>query len=577
MFNCGPKKVYVIAGDHTRLISHNAKSNEMLVNSTGKPGVVYSQTVDGLCGNITYQFSAFITNMLNTATCDSNATLANLTFTIAAPGGAPYAVYGTGDIKQEGEVAWHQYGVFFTMPPTPTPLVLTITSNEITGCGSVFAIDDITLRPCGTRVGVTLDYDTVSVMDVCEGYTNPFILRASYIGFTNPKTIWQNSVDSGITWQDIPGAVNSSYAIPRSKAGATLYRIIVAEAVNFNSPKCRIASNPVWIGVHTAPPQQPLTHVSGCLDKDLKMPVIPGGSNYVWSGPNGYQSISVQAVVPAIQYSDTGLYIVTAISDFYCTTIDSVYVTVSPSVTLSVTKNYAVCEGQQVQFNASGGGTYTWTPGTGLSDSTKPNPVLIAKDSVRYQVLIENAYGCADSAIVEIDVFKKLSFTAGPDKYITLGDTAILTPVINGTAVNYYWTPGVYINDAAALNPKINPPLGETTYTLHAASGAGCGSGTDNVTVHVYNDMYIPNAFTPNGDGHNDVFRILPFDNYTLNRFTIYNRWGAIIFNTSNPTTGWDGRYNQQPQPAGTYIYYVEMTRTGGKRLVRRGTVLLIR
>jgi gliding motility-associated-like protein len=285
----------------------------------------------------------------------------------------------------------------------------------------------------------------------------------------------------------------------------------------------------------------------------------------------------VQPVVPAIQYADTGLYKVTAYSDFGCTTIDSVYITVSPSVTLSVTKNYAVCEGSPLQFDASGGGTYLWTPATGLSNDRIPNPALVAKDSMKYQVLIENQYGCRDSATVEVDVYRRIKLTAGPDKYVTVGDTATLTPAITGTAVSYYWSPGMYINNVNTLNPKVNPPLGDITYTLHAMSGPGCGNGTDDVVVHVYDSMYIPNAFTPNNDGHNDVFRVLPFDNYTLNRLTIYNRWGRVVFNTANPGEGWDGCFNQQPQPPGTYIYYLEMTAKSGHKLQRRGTLVLIR
>ncbi|HWB28656.1 MAG TPA: gliding motility-associated C-terminal domain-containing protein [Chitinophagaceae bacterium] len=579
IFGCGNKTWPPTAGDHTRLVSHNAHSNEMLLNAAGKPGIIYQRTADGFCGDITYQFSAFVTNMMWPRACGGQPVLPNLTFSVTDASGAINATYSTGDIKIDSiGVDWKQYGLFFTTPDSPTPVTFKITSNAIGGCGAAFAIDDITVRPCGTRVSVTLDDDTVSAVDVCEGFTNPLLLKASYLGFTNPKTTWQNSLDSGQTWQDIAGAVTTTYKAPRTKPGtAVMYRIIVAEAVNFNSPKCRIASNPVWIGVHSASPPVPLTHGSACLDKDYTMPYVAGGSNYIWTGPNGFYSISLQPIVPAIQYSDTGLYKVKAITDFGCITIDSVYITVSPSVTLSVTKNYAVCEGSPLQFDASGGGTYLWTPAAGLSSTTIPNPTLLAKDSAKYQVLIENEYGCRDSAIVEVDVYRRITLSAGPDKYIQAGDTATLTPAITGTAVSYYWTPGIYMNDAAAFNPKVHPPLGDMIYTLHAQSGPGCGNGTDDVTVHVYDNMYIPNAFTPNNDGHNDVFRILPFDNYTLNHFIIYNRWGKAVFSTTNPGEGWDGRFNQQPQPPGTYVYYLEMTAKDGRKITRRGTVVLIR
>lgn len=579
MFGCGPKKFYVTAGDHTKQVTHNTNSNVMLVNATGKPGRVYQKTVNGLCGNITYQFSAYITNMLNTATCGAYTKLASFTFTIKAPDGTIYGSYSTGNIPQEDMVEWHEYGLFFTMPATPTPVILTITSDEAGGCGSVFAIDDISLKPCGTQVMVTLDGDTLSSIEVCEGYKNPFILKASYIGFTNPKTIWQSSSDKGDTWQDIPGATTATYQPPPGRGeGVMMYRIIVAEAVNINSPRCRITSLPVWIGVHKLPVALPPINVSACFDKDLKMPVINGGgTSFKWRGPNGYQSTSVQAVIPNIQYKDTGLYQVQAISDFGCSVTDSVYVSVSPSVTIKTQTLYKVCEGEVIRFNVSGGETYTWTPSTGLSSTIIANPVVTAKDTIRYQVLTQNSYGCKDSALIAIDVFRKTVAKAGPDKYLLLGDTTTLDATVSGTGIDMYWSPGSYLSDARALVPRVSPPLGNITYTLHVNSAQGCGSLTDDVTVHVIKDIYIPNAFTPNGDGKNDVFGITAFDNFTIKQFTIFNRWGGIVFNTRNPADKWDGTQNKQPLPAGEYVYYVDIVLPDGKRFVKKGMILLLR
>lgn len=578
MFGCGPKTFYVTAGDHTRIITHNTNSNELLVNATNKPGLIYRQKVDGLCGNITYQFSAFITNMINTSVCSGATVAVNLKFTITDPNGTVLAQYNTGAIPQDGSVSWKQYGVFFTTPDVPTPVTLSIESTLAGGCSTVFAIDDIQLKPCGTQVYVTLDNDTTTVKELCPGYTNPLVLKATYLGFTRPKTIWQRSLDKGDSWEDIPGATANTYAAPHYTSDTTvLYRIIVAEDVNFNSPKCRIASTPVWIVVHNAPAAVPMAEVSGCLDKTLTMPYIQGGSNFVWDGPNGYHSISDQATVPHINIADTGIYHVLAINDFGCTVLDSVHVTVRPSVTLSVTTKYAVCEGQVIQFDASGGCTYNWTPATGLSSTTIANPTLTVKDSARYQVLIENTYGCKDSALIDVYVYRKTFVNAGPDKYVIEGDTATINATIKGTALQFYWTPTNYMDNPQSITPNVNPPLGQITYTLHANSAQGCGNVTDDVTVYVHHDIYIANAFTPNGDGVNDVFRILPYDKYVVKRFTIYNRLGYAVFTAGNASAAWDGTKNGQPQPAGTYVYYAEMALPNGKTFIKKGTVILIR
>jgi gliding motility-associated-like protein len=173
-------------------------------------------------------------------------------------------------------------------------------------------------------------------------------------------------------------------------------------------------------------------------------------------------------------------------------------------------------------------------------------------------------------------VYKAAYANAGPDKNILLGDTVTLNGVVQGTAVNYYWSPAAYINNTQAATPQVYPPA-DMQYTLSVNSTVGCGAAIRVVKVKVYKDIYIPSAFTPNGDGHNDVFRVTPLDNYTLARMTIYNRWGKIVFNTANAGDGWDGTFNQYPQPPGAYIYYLEFKLPEGKKLLKKGTVLLMR
>ncbi len=156
------------------------------------------------------------------------------------------------------------------------------------------------------------------------------------------------------------------------------------------------------------------------------------------------------------------------------------------------------------------------------------------------------------------------------------GDSAILNGYVKGTALNYYWSPPLYLDDITAIQPKAFPPQ-DMTYTLTANSTVGCGSSTDDVTVTVYKGFFIPNAFTPNGDGKNDRFRILAYDNYKMEKFVIYNRWGSIVFKTDKAGDGWDGTFKGLPQPMGSYIYYLEFLDGTNKRIVKQGTVSLLR
>ena len=191
-------------------------------------------------------------------------------------------------------------------------------------------------------------------------------------------------------------------------------------------------------------------------------------------------------------------------------------------------------------------------------------------------MVVTNSYGCKDSAFVNIDVYRNLVMSAGPDKVVLGGDTATLTASVKGTAVTYSWTPNSFISDVNSIKPKVFPPE-SLEYTLSAKSTVGCGSSVDKVLVKVYNDFNIPSAFTPNGDGKNDRFQVLPLDNYKLIRFNIFNRFGQLVFSSTDSHIGWDGRYNSLDQPTGVYIYQLEMVSAQNKRIVRQGTVTLLR
>lgn len=575
LFGCGSNTWFLLTGDHTR----EPGSNYMVVNAQGVSGTIYRDTVTGLCGNTTYQFGAFISNEMRRSACNGQPVLPNLTFTAKSETGQLLGNFNTGGVSLKDERTWEQFGLFFTTTAVPSKVVLEITTVGGPGCGSVFSIDDITLRPCGPIVTASLLGYTTTVVEECEGRTAPFVLDGvTSAGLNDPLTIWQQSRDTGKTWFDIPGATDSRYVIPATADnGVNLYRMAIAERVNFSSTKCRTFSNSIWINLHPKPAHQPTANLVGCLNKDLILRVPTPAKRYSWSGPNGFQAdVTSTAIIPNVQLQDAGLYTVLLESDYGCTTVDSFNLNVFPSTTIQVTKEYNVCEGQTIQFDARGGNTFQWTPATGLSSATIPNPRLTPGDSTVYMVLTTNSYGCKDSAYVSVNIFRKPVANAGPDINIIRGDTATIKAFVSGTGIQFSWSPVQFMNNPLSITPIVFPP-DVIQYTLTARSTVGCPGAEDRVTVKVFDDLYVPNAFTPNGDGLNDVFRILPIEGYTLSRLSIYNRWGKKIFNTTDPNIGWDGNINQKLQEPGTYIYYLDWTSPAGKSLVKKGTMQLIR
>jgi gliding motility-associated-like protein len=106
-----------------------------------------------------------------------------------------------------------------------------------------------------------------------------------------------------------------------------------------------------------------------------------------------------------------------------------------------------------------------------------------------------------------------------------------------------------------------------------------CFVGMDTVTISIIEEysLDMPDAFTPDGDGNNDLFIVRGWGLKSLMEFKIYNRWGQLIFETDDIGTGWDGTYNRQPQSIDTYVYFVKAKTYSGAALEKKGVVTLLR
>ena len=126
------------------------------------------------------------------------------------------------------------------------------------------------------------------------------------------------------------------------------------------------------------------------------------------------------------------------------------------------------------------------------------------------------------------------------------------------------------------MTPVVKP-VSTTAYTLSVVTEDGCKASATEL-VKVFYDVRLPAAFTPNGDGHNDVFRVPPGIPVTILRFAVYNRQGMMVFYTTNVALGWDGTYDGKPQPTGTYVWFVEYNNPVTKEVgEKQGTVVLVR
>ncbi len=237
-----------------------------------------------------------------------------------------------------------------------------------------------------------------------------------------------------------------------------------------------------------------------------------------------------------------------------------------------------VCQGNELFMSAVATGTgnpgYLWND---PDASTTPDVFTIPENDFTYTVVVTDDLGCQLIGEVVVDVIDSVEITAFPDTTLELGNSLTLYSNLDDT-YTYVWTPAYNIDDPTAANPVVTP-YETTMYCVTATHPTGCTS-TDCITIIVAAGVAFPNAFTPNGDFVNDVFRIPPVANLCedITYFKVFNRWGQIVYDYfADPTVeGWDGTLNGKPQEIGTYIYLVQMTCDGEPRTYS-GPVHLLR
>jgi len=218
---------------------------------------------------------------------------------------------------------------------------------------------------------------------------------------------------------------------------------------------------------------------------------------------------------------------------------------------------------------------WVWSFGDNIN-SIEKDPYHIFKRNGTYQssLYAVSDHGCYSDTIAKPVSIDKLMPFAGNDTIIAINQPLQL----NGTGGTIYeWQPSTGLN-----NPFISNPVAilqsDQDYQLTVKNNEGC-EGTASIKVKVYKgpDIYIPNAFTPNNDGLNDVFRIIAPGIKTILSFQVFDRKGQLMYESANREMQWDGTFKGEMQPAGTYVWYVKAVDYNGNNVFKRGTVVLIR
>jgi len=565
---CFGNSWYNIPEDHT---TNDNNGYMMLVNASFNPGDFYVDTVKDLCSNTKYEFAAWIVNVLPQTQCGGNPIAPKLVFNIETITGVVLGTYSTGDIVSPGTPEWKQYGLFFTTPINTSSVVIRLTNTAPGGCGNDLALDDITFRPCGPAVTSASGTNQTNI-NMCIGSVANVLLSATVgSGYIAPSLQWQLSIDNGISWTDITGATSLSYLVNQTAIGVYQFRLSVAEGTNIGIANCRVASNPVTVTIHDLPVATVLSNSPVCENRVVNL-AASGGVGYLWSGPTGF-SAAVAAPSFIAQNNSSGQYTVTVTDQFGCKNAAATNVVASPKPTAVVSATQRICEGDSVRLLASGGSGYLWSPAIGLSAVGIANPIAKPVDSTVYRIVVSSNINCTDTATVIVNVVKRPTANAGPDKILLKGQSVVLEGAVGGSGVSFSWTPVTYLNNPLLLQPTATP-LNDMLYSLEVRTAANCGVASDNVFIKVYNDIYVPSAFSPNNDRLNDTWRIEALVAVPNAKLTVYNRFGTIIFETTGNNQEWDGSYKGQALPTGSYVYMIDLK---NGRPIKKGTVMIVR
>lgn len=300
-------------------------------------------------------------------------------------------------------------------------------------------------------------------------------------------------------------------------------------------------------------------------------------ASYNWT-PGNFTTASV-SVTPA----NTTVYTVSGTDGQGCTYSKQVTVTVNPRPVAPVANNVQVCQGGSATLQVPSpavGTNYNWyttsSGGTavGTGNSFVVNSVNAA--ATYYVEAVTTASGCTSTTRtpVTISLLPAPQVNAGPDQTIIAGDQVQLQGT--ASAGSYLWTPSTGLSATNILNPVASPST-TTTYSLKATNSQGCFA-SDDVTVNVVPYCVKPmEAFSPNGDGINDLWLVTNGNCLTSAKVEVFNRYGSRVYRSDNYKNNWDGTYESKPVPDGTYYFVITYQLVNGKKVYLKGNVTILR
>lgn len=349
---------------------------------------------------------------------------------------------------------------------------------------------------------------------------------------------------------------------------------------DFNCPKFDTLS----VSVRPLPEVATIDDAKLCVGDNINLnTIITGAATQTWSPAIGLNNAN--AVNPIARPANTTRYTVVAETEFGCTASDSVLITVIDKVNTVVNGDFEICVGESTQLITSiieegyTGTNVIWSPVNNLDGIISLTPTVSPERTTTYTMIAQSGSCAPDTQVVVVTVHQLPSAEIVRDRKVSIGTNINLSVESDKLIEQYIWSPADIVN---CSNCETVQFMANTSQEIkvEVIDINGC-KNTDTANIDVVgkcgDDVFIPNTFTPNGDELNDKLFVRNLSLDGLKVFRIFDRWGTLMFETTDINEGWDGRYKGKILNTAVFVYYVEVICSNGQTTSKVGNVTLLR